>query len=225
MTNPSNVEILKRDRLRVHFAEVEKLASAWAVQLRAEEPFPAVDSEIWPMSYKPSLEGDRDNNHMLRRHIKSRALWKHHADWQRKLELVNGLCEMLAIEAASQMEAVGQSSPDLNFSKMFARTALEVAFVKTMGRSSPRKYEPKSGHGFNFGGILIERVASADSIDGVKDVHSRLIDYLAVRPELKEIVGCWNDLKETESRMIRIVEVILKSGDIFYPCRFCRKLL
>jgi len=51
----------------------------------------------WESVYSPVIEQDPDNNHMLRRHLRSRAFWSHHANWELKLkatwDLTNKLYE------------------------------------------------------------------------------------------------------------------------------------
>jgi len=43
-------------------------------------------------------------------------------------------------------------------------------------------------------------------------------------PEMAVLSGLWTNLKEHEESMAKIGGDTLKASDIFYSCRFCRKL-
>ena len=224
MTNSDIVRELMRDRLRIHLDGVETLISDWRGQLSAPDPFRPVASDIWPVLYRPALEHDPDNNHMLRRHLHSRPLWKHHSDWGFKLECIHGLGEPLVKDAGGRVAALGKALPDMRFTDLFVRTALGEAFDQAVGRKSVRRYAPNPEHGLSFGSSVIEKAASPEANKDVKKAHRELVTYLKTLPQWKEIVLYWRGVKKTEESMDRILKDVLKSGDIFHPCRFCRKL-
>ena len=218
------VKELKRDRLRVHLDGVETLISDWRGQLSAPDPFRPGESDIWPALYRPAIEHDPDNIHMLRRHLHSRALWKHHSDWGFKLECIHRLGEPLVKDAGGCVEALGKRLPDMRFTDQFVRTALSEAFDQAAGEKSVRGYAPNPEHGVRFGGSTIEKAASPEANKDVEEAHRALVTYVKTLPQWKDIVLSWRGVKKTEESMDGIVKDVLKSGDIFHPCRFCRKL-
>ena len=224
MSNSQIVRELMRERLRIHLDGVETLISDWRGQLSAPDPFHPTASDIWPALYRPALENDPDNNHMLRRHLHSRTLWKHHSDLGFKLACIHGLGGPLVKDAGRYVEALGNAWPDFRFTDLFVKTALGEAFDQAAGKKSVRRYEPNSEHGLSFGGCIIEKAASPEASKEVEENHRELVTYLKTLPQWKEIVLYWRGVKKTEESMDGILKIISKSGDIFHPCRFCRKL-
>jgi hypothetical protein len=78
---------VKRARLEVHLGEVEDLINCWITELVA--PHPSLLESV----YVPSLEKDVASNHMLRKHLRKRALWNYHTEWERKLKQIQQLKE------------------------------------------------------------------------------------------------------------------------------------
>lgn len=224
MKNSEILRDLKKDRLRTHLNQVEELIRHWNGQLSATEPFSSISSDIWPLQYRPPLEADADKSHMLHRHVHRRAFWKHYTDWTFKLDRIRDLGEPLVKLARCYMESLANESPNLKYTELFVRTALDEAFHRVSGRSSNRDYEPHSERGLSFGSSVIEQVAPKTLMTVVEKDHRELVEHLVKRPEWKEIGVYWREVKKTEESMGKIVNDILKSSDIFYPCRFCRKL-
>jgi len=218
------VQELKRERLGKHLEEVQELGEEWVAQLSAPSPFTGEFDQKGPVRYKPSLEVDVDVFHMLKRHIKSRALWKHHTEWESNLEKIREFEQSLAKQADDFVAEKQRQSPRLDYTKWFANTALEEVFLKTSKLPSVRKYDPKTGSGLFFGGYVIEETAKGNSISSVEDDHKGLIKQLVKCPEWKYLLGYWRSVKSTEESMVTIVNDTLKSSDIFNQCRFCRKL-
>ena len=82
---------IKKERLKKHLnKEVPNLIQEWVKQLNAPEPFAYMDHDIWGWQspYRPILKQDPDSNHILRRHLRSRALWRYHTDWEGKLDSI-----------------------------------------------------------------------------------------------------------------------------------------
>ena len=87
LKNSAIASEIKREYLKEHLEIVKKIIEDWISELVAPSPFaPLKDIWGWQSVYRPSAEQDPDSNHMLRRHLRSRALWYHHAAWVRKLE-------------------------------------------------------------------------------------------------------------------------------------------
>lgn len=224
MGNSEILKDLKKDRLRIHLNEVEELIRKWSAQLSATDSFSPISSDVWPLQYRPALESDTDNSHMLRKHLHSRAFWKHHADWTFKLDRIRDLGNPLVKHARSRMEILTNGSPVLRYTELFLRSALDEAFLRVCGRSSNQNYEPHPERGLSFGGSVIEQVAPVTLMTAVQEDHRELVESLEKRPELAEAGVYWREVKKIEQNMGKIVSDILKSSDIFYPCRFCRKL-
>ena len=224
MSESIMVQDLKRQRLGKHLEEVQQLGEEWGAQLSSPNPFTREFDQKDPGRYKPSLEVDVDVFHMLKRHIKSRALWKHHTKWESDLNKIRESEQLLAKETEGLVTEMQRQSPKLEFTKWFGNTALEEGFLKISKLPSVRKYEPKSGGGLIFGGYDIEEIATGDSISLVEDNHKWLIRQLEKCSEWKDLLRYWRSVKRTEESMGKIVNDTLKSSDIFNHCRFCRKL-
>ena len=52
----------------------------------------------------------------------------------------------------------------------------------------------------------------------------QLSNMLGKLPEMAVLSGFWTEIKEHEESMAKIGGDTLKASDIFYSCRFCRKL-
>ncbi len=53
---------------------------------------------------------------------------------------------------------------------------------------------------------------------------AKLTYILRVRPEMAVLSGLWTEMKQHEHSIIQIGGDTLNASDIFYSCRFCRKL-
>lgn len=224
MGDSTVVQELKKERLREHLEEVQQLGEEWRGQLSAPSPFSKKFNPKSPIRYKPSLEVDVDMFHMLKRHIKSRALWRNHTEWETNLEKIRDLEEPIGKRTDSIVAEMTRQSPKFEYTRWFAYTALEKVFLKMSRLQSVRKYEPKTGGGLIFGGDMIEETATGESIASVERDHKSLIKELERYSEWKYILVHWRSVKRLEESMRKIVSDTLKSSDFFYPCRFCRKL-
>lgn len=71
--SPMGMEI-KKEYLRKHLDEVGELIVRWKAELNAPRVFALEGSAGgWRSAYRPPTEEIPDNNHMLRRHLHSRA--------------------------------------------------------------------------------------------------------------------------------------------------------
>ena len=72
---------IKKQYLVEHLEDIRRLITNWISQLSTPNPFaPREGVWNWQSGCSPDLEKDQDSNHMLRRHLRSRALWSHHAE-------------------------------------------------------------------------------------------------------------------------------------------------
>ena len=77
---------IKKEYLKEHLKEVQTLMEDWLSTLKAPPMMIQKGVFGWESPYLPTAEQDDDSNHMLRRHLKSRAFWSYHADWELKLK-------------------------------------------------------------------------------------------------------------------------------------------
>ena len=225
MSNSDAVTVLKMERLKRHLDEVEKLVERWRPELDAPRPFTASEGRLWPPHHRPVLEQDADNNHMLRRHIHSRAFWRHHSDWEKKLAAVYQKSASLAKTASDYMEQLLDKEPEIRPTISFLRTALEEAFALSIGTKTVPMYRPVPEGGVFYGNYQIEEAALPEEVGKVEKAHRNLVIKLNNLVDMEDIVRCWKDAKQHEGSMGKLLGDVLKSGDIFYSCRFCRKLL
>ncbi len=84
MSESTAVVEIKKERLARHLDQVEGHLAQWLVQIGTPRPFAQEDlnpQNVQISPYQPPLERDTDINHMLRKHLSSRVLWRHHSDW------------------------------------------------------------------------------------------------------------------------------------------------
>lgn len=215
---------IKKEQLKRHLNEVEKLIGEWRPQLCAPNPFREPQSELWPVGYRPTCEKDLDNKHMLRRHIRSRAFWKHHLNWEEKLGTIDQKSEILIEVANGFMAELAKEKMQMRPTGAFMRVALEEGFTWCTGRKPERQYGDRPAGEVWCGMFRIAKEAPPEEVLEVEEAHRRLTSKLRGSDEMKEIVHLWEEAKKSEEKMGKLLSDVLKSGDIIYPCRFCRKL-
>ena len=226
MSESTAVVEIKKERLARHLNQVERHLAQWLGQIDTPRPFSQVDlnpQNIQVSPYQPPLEQDTDINHMLRKHLSSRVLWRHHSDWML-------LQESLA-KAANRLVKLGQVRIDklaqegIQPTVWFLNSALEDAFAAVVGGVDPSE-PPESDI---YGGVIyrsnqIETGALPEELEKVTRALKQLTNMLRELPEMAVLSGLWTNLKEHEESMAKIGGDTLKASDIFYSCRFCRKL-
>ena len=70
----------------------------------------------------------------------------------------------------------------------------------------------------------IETGAPTEKMEQVTRALEQLTNILRKLPEMAVLSGFWTQLKSHEKSMAKIGGDTLKANDIFYSCRFCRKL-
>ena len=229
MADSSVIQGIKKERLSKHLDDVDKLLRLYHQELDAPLPFRATEDELWPAVYRPKVEQDNNANHMLRKHIVSRAFWKHHSDWGKELE---GICRA----GGSLLEFI-ETFQDQLFKKtglrptsLFGRTAAEDAFKESLGIEVHGRYEACQDHGVNYRGLRIEESSdqnvqeSSDQNDvqTIQEAHSNLVAMLKRAPTMREIDRRWKEAKGHSESMGQLLNGVLLASDIVYPCRFCR---
>jgi hypothetical protein len=218
---------IKKEYLVQHLEQVEGLIDEWIGQLSAPEPFSTHDGVLgWESEYRPTLEGDSDSNHMLRSHVRSRALWRHHTDWERQLDLAWSLVSQLREISTGQLP-LDKGSDAVGIWKSYVGTALLGAFeaVRRNRRVSMNYNVPIDGVGVACGDFKIDIVAvTEEQRKAAQEQHTILAQSVSHQEAMKQLVDCWQEIEDIEDHMTRLVTKTLKSRDILYPCRFCRHL-
>jgi len=97
---------IKLQRLNKHLEEVEELCEQWRKELLTLAPF-----------YLESLLDTASNNHVLRRHLRSRALWRYHS----KMELSRSRMKELGEVLRQKVGEEGVSRQTLILEEAFRR--------------------------------------------------------------------------------------------------------
>ncbi len=219
---------LKKEYLKEHLKEVKNLLATWMVELKTPSLLVRDQGQLswgWPMIHKPSSEHNPDSNHMIRRHLRSRALWSHHANWERKLESIWQLTGQVR-DDIKKKHVEQSSSKQWRYAEDYVNTALWQGFEVACGRTLSLDYKvPDSKIGLSFGAYLIENSAtSAKSRALLEKEHREFIRGVAATNEMKDLVSLWNEVAELQEAMRAIAINTLKSSDILYPCKFCKHL-
>jgi hypothetical protein len=232
---------IKKGFLQKHLGEVIHLIERWLNELRA--PY---DEHSWKTAYKPTVETDADQNHILRKHLRSRALWQHHSEWERCLGKLSSLAQEAYEYAGEKIKQSHSQQKHYNDGdrNYFLETAIKTAFnlalywaLKEKGSLSDmsnyglfKEVKRDRYHLVSEGILYYDHDPIATSIQQTEEKsmvvmeHWGLIYELADLKQTKEAIKLWMQIKEIEEKIRRLVMNALKSSDILYPCRFCRHL-
>lgn len=223
MRDSQIVREIKKERLSRHFDEVDKLTRLYPPELYAPLPFRATGDDSWPAVYRPKVEQNNAANHMLRKHIRSRAFWKHHSDWERELEAIRrGGERLLQVTAADYMNELIDEKPKIRPTLLFGRTAMEDAFKQSVGADVKDDYDLRRNGGVTLRTHLIEEASAQGDFEEVRIARRKLVQLLTSSPEMSEIISRWKAVYSHQESMAKILNDVLLAGDIIYPCRFCR---
>lgn len=236
MNNTEMLVQIKKERLNRHLAEVERLIEDWIPQLYAPDPF-AFNTQNhswgWASAYRPVLEQDPDSNHMLRQHVRSRALWRNHSDWEGRLnqtQEVLGSFYKQAIKIHKEMRKENRKGSKRardvrQYAVGYEEAAIWQAFHLACGERPSANYTlGDHATGVRFGDFLIETAAGAKSLQAVESEHYQLSCRLSRTPQMGELAAEWALIRKLEERMRALATKALKSSDYLYPCRYCRRL-
>jgi hypothetical protein len=219
------IKEIKKEYLKEHLDSVETLIEGWIGEL-SMPPILAPQKGVWGWQspYRSVIENDPDNNHILRKHLRSRALWNHHTNWERKIEHIWQLKQSIRKLAELTMDAIGGEG--LQYHEDYLNTALWKGFEKALGKESKLLYSSTDDNiGVKYGAYRIEESATdADTRSVVEENHIKLIDTISVFNKTKELVDDLNEVERVQEQMKALAGRLLKSKDILYPCRFCRHL-
>lgn len=218
---------IRRRWLEEHLGEVEALITGWLGQTNLGNPFyPPRDEGEWKEVYQSPIERDREQNHILRRHLRYRTLWGHHTRWQQLLPAFTELRKETLREAKRITEGKGQ---------YWVLTALWQAWERAnnepKSEDEERDWEKRISSYYRpdsppspavmFGGFAI---GEKGEVKQVRAPHLEMIRRLARLDSLKEALGVWSEIEDTGEKMREIGRRIVKSHDILYPCQYCRHL-
>lgn len=217
---------LKKEYLREHLENVKTLINNWIPQLNAPDPFTSSGGLWgWQAVYRPPIEQDLDNNHILRRHVRSRALWHHYTNWEQTLEEIWDLADEIR-EQAEAMHAEQSVNEEREYTDGYMGVALWKGFDIARGGVLEDYYKPPDDRiGVNYGAYKISASeTTADACVSVVEEHRALIHHVAALKGMKELAGSWRKLLKLQEQMQPIARRTLRSNDILYPCKFCRHL-
>lgn len=216
---------MKKEYLKEHLKNVRKLIEDWLPTLKAPPLMPQKGIWGWESVYRPVVEQDPDNNHILRRHLKSRAFWSHHANWELKLNYIWHLTNQLYKDANNQRLKQSENI-QIQYIPEYFTVALWKGFDVANGRKMDDWYKvPDDQRGVSYGAYKIElSVTTEKERSLIEKEHRQFINYLAQLREMRQIVILWHEVVALQTQMYSIVNKALKSGNILYPCMFCKHL-
>lgn len=225
---------IKARWLEEHLEEAEKLVGEWLLQIKLGDPFyPPRDEMVWEVPYEPAIEQDEEKSHVVRRHIRSRALWTHHTTWLRLLrafnehrkELLKEANEFVRSQAQLQLRQFQIRRESFAFSAIWEAHEGELRKQGKKGGSSPEYLLNDAGLGVKFGDFLIEGSATKEEqVLPVRKSHENLTKHLANSDRFKEAIRVWSDIEDLEKKIGTIGRRVVKSHDILYSCQYCRHL-
>jgi len=241
---------VRRDRLNKHLNEVEAVIQEWITDLDAPHPFywwPSEESRkltppsptyptVMPMEplrlepwrlwacrsvYVPRAEQDTASNHILRKHLRKRALWKYNTEWRQRLDRIKELGVSICEKATEMgnLRAKGRK-PTEDYKAIALLMALELA----LGHDPEKSYSQAQRQGVCYAGILIEKSATPQQTNEVAEEHWQIISELGQSKEMRELALEWQQVLDLQERMKELAQKAIKSSDILYPCQFCRRL-
>ena len=218
---------IKKEYLVQHLEDIKRLIASWISQLSVPNPLaPRGVVWNWQSVYSPNLERDSDSNHILRRHVQSRALWIHHTEWERKLSTLGDLVSQVR-NLAEDKYLEQLSDEQEKYKENYIGIALWVAFDSTHSRKPLKLHYkiPDKEPGVALGDFKIELSAStANERTLIENEYKDFIHYLVGLEPMKELSTLWHEIQNVQEQMLALARKVLKSNDILYQCRFCRHL-
>ena len=218
---------IKKEYLLNHLDKVHELITDWLPQINAPDPLlPDDDNWGWLSVYRPTLEGDPDSKHTLKQHLRSRKLWWHHTEWERKLDAAwDLLCQLR--ERAASVYSQSLNSQQMGYKENYVGVALSAAFssIYTGKLLRIQCQIPVDQHGVACGDFKIDLEATSDEERlSIQEGHTDYAYTIARFKEMKQLSVLWHDVDVLQNQMQAIAGKILKSKDVLYPCKFCRHL-
>lgn len=225
-----NAPIVKEIKMRYltqHLGTVKRRIGGWIPELKAPSPLgPRKGVFGWESLYKPRAEQDPDDNHMIRRHLRSRAFWSHHSNWEGNLGDVWGTIVKLRTEA-SGMCTCQSTNKNRQYTQNYEDTALWEAFELVSGRGTGLSYKfsgDQAGVVYGVGYVLETSAITAAEKSSIQKEHQGFVFRLTESKEMAELAKIWYEVLRLQEYMGKIAGTVLKSSDILYQCKFCRHL-
>ena len=206
--------------------ETEKADMPVRVSLEGDSGIPRVDQRIqWALqtTYMPSAEQDPITNHILRKHLRKRSLWTYHTQWEQRLKRVTELAPAGSGKLSQLVEPYKNS---FDITEDYKGIALEKALDLAIGQKRIGRYWQKPGFssGVWLDDILIEKSALPEEVEQAGSQHRKLIEEIAQSEEMQSLAVEWAEVIKLQERMQQLATNTLKSSDILYQCKFCRRL-
>jgi hypothetical protein len=217
---------LKKEYLREHLESVKTLIRDWMLGLHSPEPLsPNNHLWGWQSRYRLLTQDNPDDNHVLRHHLKSRALWSHYGQLETKLEEIWDLANNVRLEAKVMIEKQSTNSPR-KYTQDYVPLALWKAFNLELGKTMGLTFRGSD----DALGLICEAYEIEESANTtgqrqlIEKEFRSLITSVIRTPAMKDLTKSWLEAGQLEAQISMIADTTLKSGDIFYECRFCRHL-
>jgi len=206
--------------------ETEKADMPVRVSLGGGSDIPRDDQRIqWALRtiYMPSTEQDPITNHILRKHLRKRSLWTYHTQWEQRLKHVTELAPA-ARDKLSQIVKPYKGNWDTT--EDYEGIVLEKALELAIGQEGIGHYWQKPGFssGVWLDDILIEKSAPTEEVKQVGSQHRKLVEEIAQSEEMRSVAVEWVEVIKLQDKMQQLAINTLKSSDILYQCKFCRRL-
>jgi hypothetical protein len=213
--------------LRVHLEEVSKLIEKFIQQLDTPEPFFGNGEKWgWQEVYYPQVEMDREENHIIHRHMRSRQLWHRYAQWKNgKEEVYRFISEIRAI-ATEQYREIVAANHKWKLHDNFCGVALWHAFNVACGGKQQASYnKPDNGStGLQYESFKIELACSSEEErQAIETEHRSLTKSITKLQGMDELVRVWNDVNSCTEQIAGLARKILRGNDILHPCSYCKR--
>jgi hypothetical protein len=217
---------LKKEYLREHLEDIKTLIGSWMAELHPPDPL-APNDRVWGWQslYRSSKQDNPDDNHMLRHHLKSRAIWSHYSSLERKLEEIWQLTEQVRLEAKTEKEKQSVNKP-WKYTEEYAFVALWKAFDMALGKATDLPFKvPDDQLGLSYGAYRIEKSANTpEERSLIEEVYRSFISSLSQTATMNQLANSWLEGRRLEVQISTITNKMLKSSNIFFMCMFCRHL-
>lgn len=232
MTNLDVLGEIRRVWLLEHLNGVDKLVGDLLDRLES------VAGEPSQHDWQPVAGRDAVENHTLRRHLKSRALWAHYSGLGKALNsmgpvhrgmidqavrIVVGSSESPEGHGLKQLtEGLSRFDPTAAFGETAVRRAIDGRTGETGG--FPYRRPDNRPTGVLYGTTLIERTADPDEVDEVRKLHLGLARHLGKSEQATAIATHRKDAKAHRDGAVMLLREVRRSKDILRPCRYCKHL-
>ena len=173
--------------------------------------------------YVPPTEQDAVTNHILRKHLRKRAIWSNHTKWELTLNAVTELAPSARNKVSLLMEI---HRGRWEITEDYEGTALQKALELAAGQESEAAYSQKAAfsRGVWLDDILIEKSARLDEVQEVSSLHRQLVEQAAQSKEMLALAEKWRVVMKLGDSIQELASKALKASDILYQCKFCRRL-